>query len=147
MRRVIPWLVIAASFAALLALGAVAHNRFCGPHSYHVPFHPVQSAEQTVRSQIELYYCQERNQYPWDPGRVAKIQWDELLGRGYLHTVPRNEHSAADVATKIVELTEPGATGYELDPREAGWAWNSADHIFYAVGLPEHLQRVPAPGP
>jgi hypothetical protein len=143
MRHVIAWLVIGASFATMVALGVTAHARWCDLHACPQPTDRVRDAEHTVRSQIELYYWQQHKQFPWEPGRVAEVQWHELLGRGYLHTAPRNTYSAAEVATKIVELTRPGASGYELDPLEAGWAWNSADHIFYAVGLPGHLQRVP----
>ncbi len=110
------------------------------------------SHEQTINSQIELYTVQ-HGKVPWPPGEVARTQWRPLVSVGgcgvraceqcvfvdnrYLQTEPRNPLSPPEVATRIVELTEAGDRGLDLDPAHAGWAWNSTDHLFYGVGL-EH---------
>ncbi len=94
------------------------------------------SDEQTINSQIELYTVQ-HGKVPWPPGEVARTQWRPLVDNRYLQTEPRNPLSPPEVATRIVELTEAGDRGLDLDPAHAGWAWNSTDHLLYGVGL-EH---------
>ncbi len=93
----------------------------------------IDSMVQTVRSQIELYSVQNAR-YPWSAGDGAEDQWDVLIQGGYLQGAPRNPLSPPSAATRIIELTEPGDTGRNIDPSTAGWAWNSTDHSFYPIG-------------
>ncbi len=93
----------------------------------------IDSIVQTVRSQVELYSMQ-NGRYPWSAGDGAQGQWDVLIQGGYLQGAPRNPLSPPSAATRIIELTEPGDTGMNVDPSTAGWAWNSTDHNFYPIG-------------
>ncbi len=96
-------------------------------------------AEQTIRSQIELYRVQHYDELPWAPGEVAQKQWAPLVDEKYLQVAPRNRYVSEEVATTIVELTEPGDVGANIDRATAGWAWNSTDEILYAIGVPQSL--------
>ncbi|MHC4129359.1 MAG: hypothetical protein ACYTE6_13955 [Planctomycetota bacterium] len=107
------------------------------------------SREITINSQIELYTCQQ-GKVPWQPGEVARTQWRPLVDNplgdyGYLQSSPSNPLSPPEVATRIVELTEAGDRGLDLDPAHAGWAWNSADHRCYMVGLEQWLAEGKSP--
>ncbi len=93
----------------------------------------IESMVQTVRGQIELYSVQ-NGRYPWSAGDVAEGQWDVLIQGNYLQGPPRNPLSPPGAATRIIELTEPGDQGMTIDSSTAGWAWNSTDHNFYAIG-------------
>ncbi len=95
------------------------------------------STEQTIRSQIELYRVQHYGELPWAPGEVAQKQWAPLVDEDYLQLrgTP-NPHVSEQVATTIVELTEPGDIGANIDRATAGWAWNSTDEMLYAIGVP-----------
>lgn len=93
----------------------------------------IDSIVQTVRSQIELYAVQ-NGRYPWSAGDGAEGQWDVLIQGNYLHGAPRNPLSPPSAATRIIELTEPGDTGRDIDPSTAGWVWNSTDQNFYSIG-------------
>ena len=113
--------------AAALLLGAEASaSEAAGPN--------IDSIVQTVRSQIELYRVQHDDELPWAPGKVAQKQWAPLVDENYLQGAPRNPLSPPSAATRIIELTEPGDTGRNVDPSTAGWAWNSTDHSFYPIG-------------
>ena len=94
------------------------------------------STEQTIRSQIELYRVQHYGELPWAPGEVAQKQWAPLVDEDYLQAAPRNLHVSEAVATTIVELTEPGDIGANIDRATAGWAWNSTDEMLYSIGVP-----------
>ncbi len=96
--------------------------------------------EQTIRSQIELYRVQHYGELPWAPGEVAQKQWAPLVDEDYLQLrgTP-NPHVSEQVATTIVELTEPGDIGANIDRATAGWAWNSTDEMLYAIGVPQSL--------
>ena len=94
------------------------------------------STEQTIRSQIELYRVQHYGELPWAPGEVAQKQWAPLVDEDYLQAAPRNPCVSEEVATTIVELTEPGDIGANIDRATAGWAWNSTDEMLYAIGVP-----------
>ncbi len=91
--------------------------------------------EQTIRSQIELYQVQHYDELPWAPGEVAQKQWVPLVDEDYLQTAPRNFHVSEEVATTIIELTEPGDIGANIDRATAGWAWNSTDEMLYSIGV------------
>ena len=95
------------------------------------------SVQQTIRSQIELYRGQHYDELPWAPGEVAQKQWAPLVDEDYLQAAPRNLHVSEAVATTIVELTEPGDIGANIDRATAGWAWNSTDEMLYAIGVEE----------
>jgi hypothetical protein len=90
--------------------------------------------QQTINSQVEAYTVW-HGTAPWSPGEVARTQWRPLIDNGYLQSEPINNLSPREVATRIVELTEAGDRGLDLDPARAGWAWNSTDRVCYAVGL------------
>ncbi len=116
--------------AAALLLGAEASaSEAAGPN--------IDSIVQTVRSQIELYRVQHDDELPWAPGEVAQKQWTPLVDEDYLQAAPRNPCVSEEVATTIVELTEPGDIGANIDRATAGWAWNSTDEMLYAIGVEE----------
>ncbi len=94
----------------------------------------IDSMEQTIRSQIELYRVQHDDKLPWAPGEVAQKQWAPLVDENYLQGAPRNPLSPPGAATRIIELTERGDRGRNIDPSTAGWVWNSTDHNFYSIG-------------
>ena len=100
------------------------------------------STEQTIRSQIELYRVQHYGELPWAPGEVAQKQWGPLVDEDYLQLrgTP-NPHVSEQVATTIVELTEPGDIGANIDRATAGWAWNSTDEMLYSIGVEEWEER------
>ena len=91
-------------------------------------FH-ILSVQQTIRSQIELYRVQHDDELPWAPGEVAQKQWAPMVDENYLQAAPRNLHVSEEVATTIVELTEPGDIGANIDRATAGWAWNSPQSL------------------
>ncbi len=97
--------------------------------------------EQTIRSQIELYQVQHYDELPWAPGEVAQKQWAPLVDEDYLQTAPRNFHVSEEVATTIIELTEPGDIGANIDRATAGWAWNSTDEMLYSICVEEWLAQ------
>ncbi len=103
-------------------------------------FH-ILSVQQTIRSQIELYRVQHDDELPWAPGEVAQKQWAPLVDEDYLQAAPRNLHVSEAVATTIVELTEPGDIGANIDRATAGWAWNSPDEMLYSIGVEEWEER------
>ncbi len=98
----------------------------------------LQSMLQTINAQVELY-GEQVGRLPWAPGEVADAQWSALVERSYLQAAPRNRLSSEyrGTWTRIVEVAEPGTTGAEIDPLDAGWVWNSADNRVYVTGLPE----------
>ena len=99
------------------------------------------SSEQTNRSMIELYQVQHDDELPWAPGEVAQKQWTPLVDEDYLQAAPRNPCVSEEVATTIVELTEPGDIGANIDRATAGWAWNSTDEMLYSIGVEEWEER------
>ncbi len=116
---------------ALLVAAKASASQPAGPN--------IDSIVQTVRSQIELYQVQHGDELPWAPGEVAQKQWAPLVDEKYLQVAPRNRYVSEEVATTIVELTEPGDVGANIDRATAGWAWNSTDEILYAIGVPQSL--------
>ncbi len=100
------------------------------------------SVQQTIRSQIELYRAQHDDDLPWALGEVAQKQWAPLVDEDYLQLrgTP-NPHVSEQVATTIVELTEPGDIGANIDRATAGWAWNSTDEMLYSIGVEEWEER------
>ena len=99
------------------------------------------SVQQTIRSQIELYRVQHDDELPWALGEVAQRQWAPLVDEDYLQAAPRNANVSEEVATTIVELTEPGDIGANIDRATAGWAWNSTDEMLYSIGVEEWEER------
>ena len=98
----------------------------------------LQSMLHTINAQVELYGELE-GRLPWAPGEVGDTQWSALVERSYFQAAPRNRLSSEHRGTwtRIVEVAEPGATGAQIDPLDAGWVWNSADNRMYATGFPE----------
>ncbi|MHC4826130.1 MAG: type II secretion system protein [Planctomycetota bacterium] len=86
-----------------------------------------------VRSTCEMYEA-DYGQYP----DLASNGWSELTGDGYLPRVPTNPLSPKSVATKIIVTDQPGLTGADFDPGDAGWVFNTSSGWsgrMYAAGL------------
>ena len=83
--------------------------------------------EQVARSQIEVYYWNHKR-YPWSPGEVAEKQWSVFgplriarhAGQTSMETVPINPLSPPEVASLIVEVTDAGDHGTDIDTTKAG---------------------------
>ena len=58
-----------------------------------------------------------------------------MVDENYLQAAPHNLHVSEEVARTIVELTEPGDIGANIDRATAGWAWNSTDEMLYSIGV------------
>ena len=92
--------------------------------------------QQLARSQIALYYWNHKERYPWSPGEVAETQWSVFgplrIARNAaqisIETVPINPLSPPEVASLIVEVTDAGDHGTDIDATRAGWVWNSTDN-------------------
>ena len=106
--------------STLTTSGVILHNRM--------------DNEQVARSLIAVYYWKHKR-YPWSPGEVAETQW-RVLGpfrapkgaRVPMETVPINPLSPPEVASLIVEVTDAGDHGTDIDATRAGWVWNSTDN-------------------
>jgi hypothetical protein len=86
-----------------------------------------------VRNASEMYEV-EYGEYP----DFASSGWSELTQGGYLHRVPVNPLSPKSVATRIIVTCQPGLTGADVDPSQAGWVFNTAggwSGRMYAAGL------------
>jgi hypothetical protein len=86
-----------------------------------------------VRSTCEMYEA-DYGQYP----DLASNGWSELTRDGFLRGVPTNPLSPRSVATKIVVTDQPGVTGADVDPGQAGWVFNTSEGWsgrIYAAGL------------
>ena len=76
---------------------------------------------QTLRSMCELYQV-EYGAYP----DFATRGWSQLTGDGYLRQEPTNPLSPKRVASRIIVISTPGATGGSVDPSTAGWVFNTS---------------------
>ena len=72
---------------------------------------------------------------------MAQKQWAPMVDENYLQAAPHNLHVSEEVARTIVELTEPGDIGANIDRATAGWAWNSTDEMLYSIGVEEWEER------
>ncbi|MHC4764302.1 MAG: type II secretion system protein [Planctomycetota bacterium] len=86
-----------------------------------------------ARNASEMYEV-EYGEYP----DFASNGWSELTQGGFLPRVPVNPHSPKSVATKIIVTCQPGVTGADVDPSQAGWVFNTTGGWggrMYAAGL------------
>ena len=98
-----------------------------GPH--------LTSTLQTLRGQVVLYSLYETPL--WGPGEVATEQWAPLINAGYIFDAPDNPLAPREVSGLIVEVAASGADGESVNPRIAGWVWNSVDRKLFAAGYRE----------
>jgi hypothetical protein len=79
--------------------------------------------------------------YEADYGQYPNLEtngWSELTRDGYLPKVPTNPLSPKSVATRILVTDQPGVTGADIDPSQAGWLFNTTSGWagqMYAAGL------------
>jgi hypothetical protein len=86
-----------------------------------------------TRHACEMYEA-ENGQYP----DFASSGWSELTRYGYLPRVPMNPLSPKSVATRVLVTDQPGVTGVDIDPSQAGWVFNTDcgwGGKMYAAGL------------
>ncbi len=138
MSKNIFWSMLCAIIVLIGGYAALFHDEFAAKPSVASPRSSCAVAQATIRGQIDLYERQQ-GRSPWAPGEVDETQWRPLIEKRYLTGAMRNPYSPdrPKISTRIIELTEPGATGAGVDPGEAGWVWNSTDNRFYATGLPD----------
>ncbi|MEM7227366.1 MAG: hypothetical protein AAF432_00980 [Planctomycetota bacterium] len=89
-----------------------------------------------TRAQIELFKLANQGQAP----SFDSYPW-EVVREGFIDSVPTNPLSPTTVARRAVVLESPGLDGSDIDPRRAGWVWNSTDEQLYLAGMTENELR------
>jgi len=92
-----------------------------------------------IRTQIELFRVV-NDRDPWPSGSRDPYSWAWYLQTddpGFRPRAPRNPLALGAVATTVVAISTPGATGADVDLATAGWVWNTTDKRFFAAGCAE----------
>ncbi|MCA9296784.1 MAG: hypothetical protein KC983_09705 [Phycisphaerales bacterium] len=85
-----------------------------------------------ARAQIELYRLANSGESP----SFQSVPW-EIVTHGFLRSTPTNPLSPDTMARRVLVVETEGLDGSAVDPRRAGWVWNSTDRKLYLAGLTE----------
>ncbi len=66
---------------------------------------------------------------------VPDFMTDDWASSCGFSRVPENPLSPQGVGARLIEVSEAGVTGGDIDPADCGWVWNRADQAFYAAGV------------
>jgi hypothetical protein len=94
-------------------------------------FYTLERQTDDLRNVLKAYRA--RRGTSWAPDPDSDAPWAPLIQERLLRGVPANPFSPPDVATRIDVVRTPGKTGEIVNPKAAGWVWNSTDEILYAA--------------